>query len=54
MKNIPPLDTGLLGFSALPGSIILCQGGDTALLTFSWESEGRQKGLSPPSSPETL
>lgn len=54
MKNIPPLDTGLLGFSALPSSIILCQGGDTALLTFSWESEGRQKGLSLPSSPETL
>lgn len=52
--NIPPLDTGLLGFSALPSSIILCQGGDTALLTLGWVSEERQKGLSPPSSLETL
>lgn len=54
VKSILRLDTGLLGFSALPSSIILCQGGDTALLTFIWESDGRQKGLSPPSSSETL
>lgn len=45
VRNIPPLDTGLLGFSALPSSIILCQGGDTALLTFSWESDGDKRGF---------
>lgn len=45
VKNIPPLDAGLLGFSVLPSSIILCQAGDTALLTLGWESDERQRGF---------
>lgn len=35
------------GVSILPGSIIPCQGRNTALLVFSCESEEKQKGLSP-------
>lgn len=44
--DIPAQDLGLLGFSMLPGSIILWQGPDPALLTFCGSRKsGTQRGF---------
>lgn len=54
VRNIASLDLRLLGFSVLPGSIIRCQGGDTAPCAFSSESRGNRRAFSPAHQGEPL